>query len=76
MKNRNLRQLRRDASYTQYALSKATGINRTKIAHAEVGISPLSPDELARIRKVLLDAARKKSARVLKELDPEGLEAA
>jgi transcriptional regulator with XRE-family HTH domain len=70
MNNRNLRQLRRDAGLTQYALAKATGIDRTKISHAELGVVKLTEDEFNRIRKVLLDLAREKSARVLKTLEP------
>jgi transcriptional regulator with XRE-family HTH domain len=67
---KNLRKLRRDAALTQYALAKATGIDRTKISHAELGMVTLNADECARIRKVLLDVTRRKSARVLRELDP------
>jgi transcriptional regulator with XRE-family HTH domain len=68
---KNLRQLRRDAALTQYALAKATGIPRVKISHAELGIVTLSPDEIVLVRKFLLNVARKKSARVLRELDPK-----
>jgi transcriptional regulator with XRE-family HTH domain len=66
---KNLRKLRRDAALTQYALAKATGIDRTKISHAELGMVTLAADEIARLRNILLEVARKKSARVLKELD-------
>jgi len=69
MKMSKLRQLRRDGGLTQYGLAKATGIDRTKISHAELGVVTLTDEELKRIRKVLLDAARKKSERILKTLD-------
>ena len=68
---KNLKQLRRDAALTQHALAKATGIPRVKICHAELGIAKLTPDEVARIRKFVLDLARKKSERVLAELGAE-----
>lgn len=64
----NLRKLRRDSMLTQYALSKLTGIPRVKLGHAELGIVTLKPDEITLIRKVLLDVAQKKSARVLAAL--------
>jgi DNA-binding XRE family transcriptional regulator len=67
---KNLKQLRRDAMITQYALAKATGIPRAKISHAELGIVTLTPEESVLIRKCLLNIARKKSARVLRELEP------
>jgi predicted transcriptional regulator len=67
---KHLKQLRRDAAVTQYALAKATGIPRVKISHAELGIVELNSEEVASIRKFLLKVARKKSARVLRELEP------
>ena len=65
MRKTDLRKLRRDAAMTQYGLANATGISRAKISNVELGILTLTPDESARVRKVLIDAARKKSARVL-----------
>ena len=65
---RNLKKLRRDAAMTQYALSRATGVSRAKISNVELGILKLTPGEAERIRKVLIAAARKKSAHVLTAL--------
>jgi predicted transcriptional regulator len=70
---KNLKQLRRDAMITQYALAKATGIPRVKISHAELGIVTLTSAEIVLIQKCLLNIARKKSARVLRALDPGGI---
>lgn len=67
---KNLKRLRKQAGITQFALARKTKIHRWRISHAEQGILDLAPDEVARIRGVLLDAARKKSADVLKELAP------
>ena len=64
----NLKQLRRDSAITQHALAKKTGIPRVKICHAENGIVTLRPDEVVLIRKVLLQVAQQKSARVLAAL--------
>jgi len=65
---KSLRKLRRDAGLTQYRLAKLSGTPRVKICHAELGIVTLTAKEIARIRKVVLAVARKKSARVLAEL--------
>jgi predicted transcriptional regulator len=70
----NLKKLRRDSMLTQHALAKKTGIPRVKICHAENGIVTLRPDEVALIRRVLLQVAQQKSARVLAAL-AEGDEA-
>jgi predicted transcriptional regulator len=67
---KNLRKLRRDAGLTQHGLAKLTDISRVKICHAELGMATLTPNEIASIRKVLIDVSQKKSARVLRELDP------
>jgi predicted transcriptional regulator len=64
----NLKQLRRGSMITQHELAKKTGISRIKICHAESGIVTLRSDEVALIRKVLLEVVQKKSARVLAEL--------
>jgi transcriptional regulator with XRE-family HTH domain len=67
---KNLRALRRDAALTQYGLAKLTGIDRTKISHAELGVVRLSADEIARIRKVLIATSKKKLTR-LAQLEAE-----
>jgi predicted transcriptional regulator len=67
---KHLGKLRRDAGLSQHALGNAADIHRWRISHAELGMVDLTPDETSRIRRVLLDAARRKSARVLKELEP------
>lgn len=66
---KSLRKNRRDAGLSQHALGDACGIPRWRIAHCEAGIIELKPDEVARIRQVLLDVSKKKSARVLKALE-------
>jgi predicted transcriptional regulator len=63
---KNLKRLRRDAGLTQHALSKAAGIHRWRIAHAERGMIELTDDENQSIRKILLKVSRKNSARVLR----------
>jgi transcriptional regulator with XRE-family HTH domain len=68
---KNLKKLRRDSGLSQHALEKATGIHRWRISHAELGIVTLTSAESVLIRKVLLNVARKKSARVLRELNPK-----
>ena len=65
---RNLRKYRQDVALTQRDLARAAGIHRWRISHAELGHLRLNPSEIASIRKVLVDAARKKSARVLEAL--------
>ena len=69
MLSKHLRTLRRDAGLTQFALARRTGVPRWKIANAELGVRKLLPNEVEAIRKVLLDSAQKKSARVLGALD-------
>jgi predicted transcriptional regulator len=66
---KNLRKHRRDAGLSQHALGAACRIPRWRIAHSEVGIIELKPDEIARIRKVLLEVSQKKSSRVQAALD-------
>lgn len=65
---KKLKQLWRDAGLSQHALAKATGLHRWRISHAELGMAELTPEEIATIRRVLLSACQKKSARVLGEL--------
>lgn len=65
---KHLRKHRQDVALTQRDLAKAAGINYWRISHAELGLLRLNPGEIASIRKVLVDAARKKSARVLEAL--------
>ena len=72
MLSKHLRTLRRDAGLTQYGLSRKARIPRWKIANAELGFRKLLPEEIEAIRKVLLDSAQKKSARVLGALDDPG----
>ena len=71
---RNLRELRKDAALTQRKLASAAGINHWRISHAELGHLRLNPGEIASIRKVLIDAARKKSARVLEALGGDAIQ--
>jgi len=66
---KNLRKLRRDAGLSQHALGAACGLPRWRIAHCEIGIIELKPDEVARIRKALLSVSQKKSSRVLAALN-------
>jgi predicted transcriptional regulator len=67
---KNLKGLRRNAGLSQHALGSACGIARWRIAHSELGIVKLQASEISKIRKVLLAESKKKSARVLKELEP------
>lgn len=62
---KNLKKLRQEAGLTQHGLGALAKLPRWKIAHAEVGIVKLTPSEASAIRDVLMDACRKKSARVL-----------
>lgn len=72
MLTKKLKALRRDAGLTQFGLARRTGIPRWKIANAELGVRKLMPAEVEAIRKVLLDSAQKKSARILGALDDPG----
>lgn len=72
MLTKHLKTLRRDAGLSQHALARRTGIRRWKIAYAETGARKLLPAEIEAIRKVLVDSAQKKSARVLGALDDPG----
>jgi|GEM_PF-4960934 len=65
---RNLRELRKAVALTQRELARCTHIPYWRLSHAELGHLRLNPSEIAVIRKVLVDAARKKSARVLEAL--------
>jgi transcriptional regulator with XRE-family HTH domain len=64
MTPKQLRQLRKDASFTQYSLANETHIDRTRISHAELGVVKLTADEIARIRRVLIATSKKKMARL------------
>lgn len=66
---KQLKRLRRDAGLTQYALASATGIHRWRISHAELGILELTRPEVELIRRTLVEACRKRSARVLEFTD-------
>jgi predicted transcriptional regulator len=65
---KNLRNNRRDAGLTQYALARATGIRRWRISHAELGLLKLTSDESSLVSKILVEISRRKSARVENEL--------
>jgi transcriptional regulator with XRE-family HTH domain len=67
---KNLKKLRRAAGLTQQRLGQLTKLSRVRICHAELGLATLSVEEVSGIRKVLLEVSRKKSERLLKELQP------
>jgi predicted transcriptional regulator len=69
MKSNTLKRLRRDAGITQHALARATGVHRWRISHAELGWLKLTTQEVELIRNTLVEAVRRKSARVLKPRD-------
>jgi transcriptional regulator with XRE-family HTH domain len=56
-----LREIRRMAGWTQARTSRATGINRAKLSQAECGEVELSAEEGAAIRRVLLQAMRRRA---------------
>jgi predicted transcriptional regulator len=66
---KQLKRLRRDAGLTQYWLASATGIKRWRISHAELGILELTLQEVELVRSALVEACRKRTARVLELTD-------
>jgi len=55
-----MKYLREKSGLTQFSLARGTGIPRSKISLWELGQISLSPDEQARIRRVLLRAIEKR----------------
>jgi predicted transcriptional regulator len=65
---KDIRELREHADVSQWRLSKATDIERSKISLIERGYVAPSAAELARIERALLLEVRRQSARLEKVL--------
>ena len=59
---RNTKELRELADWSQYKLSSKTGIDRTRLSFIENGHVIPSPEEQARIEKVLLTEIARRAA--------------
>jgi transcriptional regulator with XRE-family HTH domain len=68
---KKLRRLRTDAGVTQYKLAQATGISRTKISHAELGLSKLDNQQIDSIRRFLLGHVRERNQSIVDHLEAE-----
>lgn len=68
----NLKKLRRAAGLTQAALAKRSKVQRWKIAHVELDLAALTPDEHSRILKALLGPISENAEVISKALESIG----
>lgn len=66
---KDLKKLRELAGMTQAELARDAGIDRTRLCLAESGCARLSEHEVDAVRKITIDAMRKRQNEITKTLD-------
>lgn len=65
---KQLKKLRRRVGLTQSDIARALGKKRWEIAHFENGLLKLSHEDIAKIKRVLIEASQANAERVSREL--------